>query len=196
MGVGPVVVDGRPLPRQTVGGLARTDPASPDPAGRRRRLAEDGYLFLPGVLDRKAVMAARREVMRCLAEAGEIAAPAKAGIATGRSRRAEVAPDGNAFWRSVSEGPALRRVTHGPRLRALFGDLMAEAAVPFDFLWLRTTPAGRASPLHFDHIYMNRGSDRVRGGRDPHGNGARGAGSGAAGGVRGQLHHAGPRPGA
>ena len=159
--MGPVMVDGRPLPQETVGVLEATDPASRDPAGWRRRLAEDGYLYLPGVLDREAVIAARREVTQRLAETEEIAAPAEAGIATGTSRRAEAAPDANVFWRSVSEGPALRHVTHGRRLRALFGDLLAEAAVPFDFLWLRATPVGRASPLHFYHVYMNRGSRRV-----------------------------------
>lgn len=39
--------------------------------------------------------------------------------------------------------------------------LLGEPARAFDFVWLRPVPVGRASPLHFDHVYMNRGSDRV-----------------------------------
>lgn len=41
------------------------------------------------------------------------------------------------------------------------GALFGEAAAPFSFAWLRAMTAGRASPLHVDHPYMNRGSSRL-----------------------------------
>ena len=49
----------------------------------------------------------------------------------------------------------------GTGLHCIAADLLGEPARAFDFLWLRPTPVGRASPLHFDHVYMNRGSERV-----------------------------------
>ncbi len=57
--------------------------------------------------------------------------------------------------------PLLRAVSHGPDVYGIAERVLAEPVRAFDFLWLRPTPVGRASPLHFDHVYMNRGSDRI-----------------------------------
>ena len=127
----------------------------------RQRLAADGYLYLPGTLDREAVLNARRAVFERLADVDEIEQPAIEGIATGRSRRAEMISDLGTFWRSLAEHPALRAASHGDPLEKLMARIFAEPARAFDFLWLRTTTVGNASPLHFDHVYMNRGSQRV-----------------------------------
>ena len=126
-----------------------------------RQLARDGYVLLRGALPRENVMAARHDVLQRLAAVGEIAEPAQAAVATGYSRRAALQPDLGAFWQQVCESPALRRLTHGPALAELSAAVLDCATVPFDFLWLRTMTQGRASPLHFDHVYMNRGSPRV-----------------------------------
>jgi ectoine hydroxylase-related dioxygenase (phytanoyl-CoA dioxygenase family) len=155
------VLEGRPLDASQVGALRDSSDLSADGAALRVRLAEDGYLLLRGALDRDEVLAARAEVLRRLVEVGEIAEPADAALPTGTSRRAALHADLGRFWRSVSEGPALRRAVHGARARALASALLGEAGVPFDFAWLRTMIGGRASPLHFDHVYMNRGSERV-----------------------------------
>jgi len=157
---GTAFVAGRPVPDRLIGPL-NANAADGDAAILRRRLAEDGYLFLPGALDPEAVLAARREVFDRLAEVGEIRHPAEAGIASGISWRAELAGDFGCFLKEICEGPALRRVSHGPALHRIAADLLREPARAFDFLWLRPTPVGRASPLHFDHVYMNRGSERV-----------------------------------
>ena len=153
-------IAGNPVPAPLIGPLRRS-PADGDPAELNRRLDEDGYLFLPGALDPDLVLAARREVFGRLAAVGEIREPAADGIATGTSRRTELAGDPAEFLKGICEGPALRRVSHGPELHSLAAGLFGAPARAFDFLWLRPTPIGRASPLHFDHVYMNRGSDRV-----------------------------------
>lgn len=152
----PLTIMGRPVPPELVGDLAETDD---------RPLADQldarGYLLLRGVLDAGEVMTARREVLQRLAAVGEIAEPSEDAIATGTSRRAELEPDLGAFWRSVSEGPALRRVANGPRMVALMERLFGGPVSHFSFLWLRAMASGRASPLHVDHPYMNRGSQRL-----------------------------------
>lgn len=149
--------DGRAIPAHLLGDMEEAD-RDGDLAAR---LARDGYLLLRGLHDPADVAAARREILERLADVGEIALPASDAIATGRSRRAELHPDLGAFWRSVSEGRALRRVVHGPRARALAARLFGAPAAPFDFVWLRAMAKGRASPLHIDHPYMNRGSSRL-----------------------------------
>ena len=125
------------------------------------QLEQDGYLLLRGLHDPEEVMAARREVLNRLEEVGEIRAPAENGIATGTSRRAELHSDLGKFWKSVSEGPALRAVVFGPRIIAAMTDLFDAPVSHFSFTWLRAMAPGRASPPHVDHPYMNRGTERL-----------------------------------
>ena len=155
------VLESRRLSPETVGAMTDSSPLLADGAALRRRFAEDGYLFLRGVLDRTEVLAARREVLARMAEVGEIAEPAEAALPTGTSRRVEMHPDLGRFWRSVSEGPAVRHAVHGKAVRAVAAKLLERPVRPFDFVWLRAMLSGRASPLHFDHVYMNRGTDKV-----------------------------------
>ncbi|GMW01053.1 MAG: hypothetical protein AMXMBFR84_21900 [Candidatus Hydrogenedentota bacterium] len=127
----------------------------------RQALDDDGYLLLRGILDQKDVWAARNEVFGRLASVGEIKDPPIDGIPTGVSRREELEPDPGVFWRSVCEGPALRRVTHaGPMIKTMETILGTDVRA-FDFLWLRAMLPGRASAFHFDHVYMNGGTDRL-----------------------------------
>lgn len=129
-----------------------------------QQLACHGYLLLRGVHDPEAVAAARLEVLYRLAEVGEIREPVEKGIGSGTSCRRETYPtqeDLGAFWRSVSEGSAVRSVINGARISRLMDQLFGEPAKPFTFAWLRAMAKGRASPLHIDHPYMNRGSERL-----------------------------------
>ncbi|MBM3521606.1 MAG: phytanoyl-CoA dioxygenase family protein [Alphaproteobacteria bacterium] len=154
-------IGGTAVPESMLGAPRSLDARSTTPPAIQAALAEEGVVVLRGGVDRSAVLEARREVLHRLAEMQEIAEPVDEAIATGTSRRLERAPDANAFWRSVCEGPALRRAAHGPAMRALATAALGRRAKPFDFLWLRTMVVGRASPLHFDHVYMNRGSAHV-----------------------------------
>lgn len=153
----PLTIQGQGVPAQLVGELEDADPHG----DLQAQLDERGYLLLRGAHDAGEVIAARREVLARLAAVDEIEQPSEDGVATGRSSRAQQHPDLGAFWRSVSEGPALRRVIDGPRITALMTQLFGETATPFSFAWLRAVTAGRASPLHVDHPYMNRGSQRL-----------------------------------
>ena len=153
----PQSVDGRAIPSHLLGDMAEAD-FSGDLAAQ---LDRDGYLLVRGLHDPVEVMAARAEVLERLHEVGEIADPPADAVATGASRRAERHPDLGAFWKSVSEGPALRRVVNGRRALDFAARLFGEPAAHFSFAWLRAMPPGRASPLHVDHPYMNRGTSRL-----------------------------------
>jgi ectoine hydroxylase-related dioxygenase (phytanoyl-CoA dioxygenase family) len=152
---------GRPLPDERVGELRDSTPAAADAAALARRLADDGYVFLRGALDVDEVRAARVEVLERLAQVGEIREPAAEGIATGASHRAETVGDLGAFWRSVSEGPALRQVTHGSRLRDVLARIAGAAVRAHDYLFLRAAPVGRTTGLHFDYPFFARATERV-----------------------------------
>ncbi len=156
-----VFIAGKPVPPRLLGRLneiADWRAVKPDLPGR---LARDGYVLLRNALDRDLVWAARRDVLARLAAIGEVTEPSEAGIATGTSRRAALHPDLGAFWRGVCESLVLRAATHGAELAEITAAILSRATRPFDFLWLRTMVEGRASPLHFDHVYMNRGSPNL-----------------------------------
>lgn len=150
-----------PVPQDMLGEFRDSHHLLGDSEGLQARLTEDGYLFVRGALDRRTVMDARSEVFGRLAEVGEVHEPAADGVATGTSRRADLVDDLGAFWKSVCEGPCLRKVTHAGPMIALMENLLGGPVRPFDFLWLRAMPPGRASAFHYDHVYMNRGTDRL-----------------------------------
>lgn len=150
---------GRKVPDELVGQFR--DSSDGGDVELRRRLADDGYVFLRGVVDPTDVLAAREEVFARLVEVGEIRPPAIEGIATGQSRRRELSVDLIAFWKSVSEGLFLRNVSHGTRIRAMMKTLFGEPARPQDYLWLRPRTVGWTTGLHYDHPFFARGSRNV-----------------------------------
>ena len=127
----------------------------------RARLATDGYLFLRGVLDTGDIQAARQEVFGRLFEVGETRSPPADGIYTGTSQRRDQHPDLGKFWQSVSEGPALRKVTHGAEIRQIMSTVFGEAAHPHDYLFLRPAVPGRSTHLHYDQPFFARGSNAI-----------------------------------
>jgi hypothetical protein len=91
----------------------------------------------------------------------EIAYPAIEGIVTGRSRRLEVVPDPGLFWKSVSEGVALRRVTHGPAVTQLMTTVFGEPVVGHDLVYLRVAAPGQALDVHYDCPFFTRKTNRI-----------------------------------
>jgi hypothetical protein len=151
-------VAGQPVPSECLGQLREIPHWRDTPELLPTCLEQDGYLLLRGALPPALVGSARRDVLQRLAAVGEIAEPADAAVATGSSSRAALHRDLGAFWRGVCEAPALRALSHGPALAGIARAVLGGPAEPFDFLWLRTMVEGRASPLHLDHVYMNRGT--------------------------------------
>ncbi len=159
------MLDGRtqqqPVPPEFLAPLVDATAHLPDPAALRQAFAEEGYVLLRDVLDRSEVLAARREVFLRLAEMDEVQSPPEAGIATGISRRRELAGDLGVFWKSVSEGPALRRITHGQRLQELAALLFDAPSRPHDYLFLRPAPLGNATNLHYDFPFFAGGASQI-----------------------------------
>jgi len=157
----PCIAKGRAIPDGLIAPLADSAALLSDPARLRARFQDDGYVFLRGVLPVETVRSARREVFARLAAVDEIAAPPEDGIATGRSRRLELEPDRGAFWKSVSQGPAVRALTHGPALRRVAEAFFGEPSLGHDLIYLRAAGIGRALDLHYDFPFFCRLHDRL-----------------------------------
>ncbi len=127
-----------------------------DPASLREQMARDGYLFLPGLLNRKEVLAARAEMVRRVAEAGIL----KAGT---DPMDAIIAPDKTcAFMPELAlNNPAMAKVLYAGPMMAFFEKFFAAPVRPFDFTWVRAISPGNGTASHCDSVYMNRGTQRL-----------------------------------
>ncbi len=149
------------VPDELLGTLRDSTEAASNGGELRSRLAEDGYLLLRGLLDRDEILAAREEVFSRLQEVGEVRIPVSDGIFTGTSQRRETVDDLGQFWQSVSEGPRLRRMSHGSRIREIMDVIFGEASRPHDYIFLRPGVVGRSTHLHYDLPFFARGSQRI-----------------------------------
>ncbi|HVX46576.1 MAG TPA: phytanoyl-CoA dioxygenase family protein [Mycobacteriales bacterium] len=144
------VIDTAP---QNVGELRRSRSTDPDLADR---LAEDGYLFLPGYLDREQVLAARADLLAGMAAAGMIAP------GTDPADAIPASDSGGALMHELARDSApLQHVLYGPRMIALYEQLFGEPVRHFDYTWLRMVAPGQGTRPHMDNVFMNRGSARL-----------------------------------
>jgi len=133
-----------------------------DPAALRQRMADEGYLFLPGLLDRADVLAARRVCAERLAAKGMLRDDAdlmdclvRPGVDSG-------------FDISLAKNnePLMRVLYDGPMM-ALFERLIGGPVLHFDYTWFRAVAPGRGTPPHMDIVYMGRGTQRLYTGWTP-----------------------------
>lgn len=120
------------------------------------RMAEDGYVFLPGYLNREEVIEARRTCVQKLAVAGQlderfdimdaIAAP---------SSQVKFMPE------LTHDNPALMKVLYDGPMMAFYEKLLGGPVRHFDFTWFRAVSPGLATPPHMDIVYMGRGTQNL-----------------------------------
>lgn len=130
-----------------------------DASMARERLAEDGYVYLPGHLNRDDVLAARRDLVAHLVELGVVAAdgPDDELTATGTS----VTMD--ALARAARATPSLQQLLYAPDgvLVQTHHELLGGAIRPYDFTWVRAVGPGPGTAAHCDTVYMGRGTPDV-----------------------------------
>jgi len=132
-----------------------------DSAALRARMAEDGYLFFRGLLDRQTVLSARREILLKYATIGEIDPERPLMDAVAAEDTAIDKVNLRAFSESVRSGLAYERVVLDPRLIAVHEGLLGGDVHVFDFRWPRFVRPGEACGFHYDGPYMMRGTERI-----------------------------------
>ena len=119
----------------------------------RRRFAEDGYLYLPGYLDRGEVLRARASLLDRLAAADVLdpAHPSFEGICRPGA--------GYVFKPEVTEGNAeVQRLLYSGRLLDFYRQFYGEEVRHYDYTWLRAVGPGKGTNPHCDLPYMGRGT--------------------------------------
>jgi len=127
-----------------------------DPLALRERMHAEGYLYLPGYLDRAEVLAARREIAERLAADGHtepgtppIELVARAGLDI-------------AFTPDLAiENPPLHKLLYSGRMMAFFARFLGGEVRHYDFTWLRTVAPGRGTAPHMDIVFMGRGTTNL-----------------------------------
>jgi len=142
------------------GAMRETEPDMPADE-IRRRFAAEAYVCIPGFFSEEDVLAVRRAVFTKLATVGEIHGAPEEGIYAGSSKRREQIEHLDQFWREISENWALRRVTHSRALHECCDSLLEAPSIAHDFLFLRVSNYGRKTPVHSDHGFFTRSTDKV-----------------------------------
>ena len=138
------------------GELRRSDDSAGDVTTLRQRLVEDGYLYLPGYLDRPTVAAGRQEILSRLRAEGALdpSTPWREGIANPEYRAA--------FKPEVARNnPPVERVLYAGKLMEFYEALLGGPIRHFDFTWLRAVAPGFGITPHCDIVYMGRGTHRL-----------------------------------
>jgi len=119
------------------GELRATSERLVTPADLRERMREDGYLYLPGLLNRDQVLGVQQLVTERLTEGG-----------TPQSSH-ELAHD----------NAPLAELLYSGRLIEFYGKLLGGPVRHFDHTWFRAVPGGgRGTYPHCDIVYMGRGT--------------------------------------
>jgi hypothetical protein len=123
----------------------------------KNRMAEDGYLYLPGYLNRPDVMEARRAIMTRAQEAGllEPSTDPMDGIMRTDGENPYFRPD------FTHDNPNLHKVLYDGPMMAFFAAFFGEEVRHFDFTWLRVVGKGKGTEPHCDVVYMGRGTHNL-----------------------------------
>ncbi len=138
-----------------VGLLRDSSDAAEDFPELRRRLEEDGYLYMRGYLDREKVLTARSSITSHLAKEGlldpehpEDAAICKEG-------------EGLVFMPDPArESESVQELLYSGKLTDFYNKLYGEDIRHYDFTWLRAMRPGKGTNPHCDLPYMGRGTHK------------------------------------
>ncbi len=150
---------GRPLdmsPDQ-FGPLRASADALDDFSELRRRFEADGYLYLPGLLDRDMLLAARRRMLEDLARMDFVdpGFPLIDGVA-----RQEVAVSALSMQGLVKNNEPLRNALFSGAMIGFYERFLDGPVRHLDFTWCRVKTSGTetATSPHYDIVFMGRGT--------------------------------------
>lgn len=139
-----------------LGELRRSDDAIGDPRELQTRFQADGYLFLPGFLEREDVVDARESVLRVLQSEGALDS-----AFDWREARAKPGLD-MAFRPDLANGNReVEALVYSERVMGLYDGLLGGPAMHYDYTWLRAVAPGHATQPHYDIVYMGRGTKQI-----------------------------------
>ena len=164
-----------------LGELRESNDVLDDRDALRERFNEDGYLLIRGLQKRDPVLSARQAFLEYLDNLGclDPAAPLIDGaINTSRGPRGgfrtqtganlvvdasnELGPlaasDNGA---SLANAPPITGLVESPEIIKFFEGFLGGEVLPFKHRWLRVAGTGPSTAMHFDFMYMGKGTENV-----------------------------------
>ena len=125
------------------------------------RISEDGYLLIRGLHDKDTVLSARQQILEKLAAKDMLApdTPLMDGIFN--PDYPELTSTGSMGNKDMTRMPAFKAVVEGAPIMNFFKHFLGGEARTFDFKWLRTAGPGSGSPIHYDIVFMGRGTQNL-----------------------------------
>ncbi len=119
------------------------------------RMAEDGYLFIRGLIDRAKVIRARETILQFMHEQNvlEPDKPVLEGVMPKGGRGAKM--------RRIAYHEDILAVLQATELFDFFAAYFGEPALTFDYKWLRAVGNEQYTGAHYDFVYMGRGSGNL-----------------------------------
>lgn len=140
------------------------------PNALQERIDEDGYLLIRGLHDREAVLAARHKILEKLNEKEMLASDTPLMDGIFNPNYSEPSTTGSMGNVELTQLPEFKAVVEGTPIMDFFKHFLGGEARTFDFKWLRTAGPGSGSPIHYDIVFMGRGTQRLYSCWTPFGN--------------------------
>lgn len=129
-----------------------------DPMALKERMSEDGYLLIRDLHDKDEVLSARKVILEKLDSKGMLLpdTPLMDGIYN--PDYPEPTSTGSMGNKPLTKLPEFRAVVEGEPVMSFFKDFLGGETRTFDFKWLRTAGPGSGSHIHYDIVFMGRGT--------------------------------------
>lgn len=138
--------------------LRPSDDLMGNPAALSQRLEQDGYLYLPGLLNRDRVLAARESILAFMAGKSVLdpATPVLEGVMPKGGRGVNMMGR-----KEITHTPEMLAVLESPDIYQFFHGRFGEAPRTFDYKWMRAVGNDSYTGCHYDVVYMGLGSQRL-----------------------------------
>ena len=131
------------------------------PSALKERIAEDGYLLIRELHDNDTVLSARRKILEKLAEKDMLASGTSLMDGVFNPNYSEPTTTGAMGNIELAQLPEFKAVVEGAPIMNFFKHFLGGEARTFDFKWLRTAGPGSGSPIHYDIVFMGRGTQSL-----------------------------------
>lgn len=124
----------------------------------RRRMQEDGYLFMSGLFDRELVKGLRTQMLGIAAKHGfvDTTRPLEEAVANMSAACIEPEPEYTGALQEMYKLEALHDLKHEPRVQALFERLLGRTGFPHPMQVVRNVfpQSEYATPAHKDYVHV------------------------------------------
>jgi hypothetical protein len=144
------------LSLQAFGYLRKSNEIAQDGPALQKRMAEEGYLYMPGLLDRSLIQQVRQVLLDRLNAQGWLDPDYpqdEAVVAANRNSyfMADLAKENAPLFSALYDGPMM----------VFFERLLGGEVRHFDYTWMRVVTPGNSTAPHCDIVYMGRGTPRL-----------------------------------